>query len=242
LLRVEKDLDQSVKKQMVLQKLRKISSEITEDNGQEKEKKLKLIAKIVEALETSQQESHVDLEFIHKQISRINKIINGLKNHSKQKRELKPVNIAEMILEVLEDFSDILKRTGIAVTTELEPELIVEADRYEIYSIFSNLLRNAIQAIDKNKPEKKTERNMTLSLKKSRDGFFEARVRDSGIGINQGDWDNIFQWHFTSKGENGTGLGLAYSRRLARSYGGDVKVVDSTPGKGTTFQVLLQNV
>ncbi|MDH3330070.1 MAG: hypothetical protein OEM01_12625, partial [Desulfobulbaceae bacterium] len=44
LLRVEKDLDQSVKKQMVLQKLRKISSEITEDNGQEKEKKLKLLA------------------------------------------------------------------------------------------------------------------------------------------------------------------------------------------------------
>ena len=71
-------------------------------------------------------------------------------------------------------------------------------------------------------------------------------IRDSGIGIPPEQTENIFEMFVQADGSmtrrfGGTGLGLALSRRLARSLGGDVKVKHSEVGKGTVFTMTIED-
>jgi len=63
-------------------------------------------------------------------------------------------------------------------------------------------------------------------------------VTDSGVGIPAELQERIFEPFFTTKGEEGTGLGLATCYGIVRQAGGDLRV-ESSPGRGSTFSVLL---
>ena len=69
--------------------------------------------------------------------------------------------------------------------------------------------------------------------------MLEVAVRDTGIGIAQGDRQAVFEEfrqvgrHYTNKQE-GTGLGLALTKRFVELHGGRIRL-ESEPGKGSTF-------
>ena len=63
------------------------------------------------------------------------------------------------------------------------------------------------------------------------------RISDTGTGIAAENMAHLFEPFFTTK-RNGTGLGLAVTRRIIEEHNGTIHV-DSEPGKGTTFTVLL---
>jgi signal transduction histidine kinase len=63
-------------------------------------------------------------------------------------------------------------------------------------------------------------------------------VEDSGPGIKSEDGDKVFQSRYTTKGVNGTGLGLYLSRQIVEVHGGKIEV-SGKPGQGTTFTVQL---
>ncbi len=65
----------------------------------------------------------------------------------------------------------------------------------------------------------------------------EIRVEDSGVGIKPEHLSRIFDLYFTTK-ERGTGIGLSMVYRIIQMHDGEVEV-QSTPGRGTTFRVLL---
>jgi signal transduction histidine kinase len=69
------------------------------------------------------------------------------------------------------------------------------------------------------------------------DGFFRLTFSDQGSGITAEDMEKIFQPYFTTK-EAGIGLGLAITERIIKEHGGRI-VVESRPGVGTTFTVML---
>jgi two-component system sensor histidine kinase HydH len=95
--------------------------------------------------------------------------------------------------------------------------------------VFLNLILNAAQASD---------RNGVITVRtKIAEGFAEAAIIDTGSGIAPEHLDEIFNPFFTSK-HGGTGLGLAIVSRIVDLHGGKV-LVESTPGKGSTFRVLL---
>ena len=108
----------------------------------------------------------------------------------------------------------------------------------EIYSIVSNLIRNSIQAIEK-QTDPDNSKCIYVNLLNSGKGKVTLEISDTGIVIPTEDWEKVFEPDFTSKGREGTGLGLRYSRRIARGYNGDLEVKESEVGKGTTFSVLL---
>jgi signal transduction histidine kinase len=65
----------------------------------------------------------------------------------------------------------------------------------------------------------------------------ELRIEDTGVGIPPEHLDRIFDLYFTTK-DHGTGIGLSMVYRIVQMHDGEVEV-QSTPGRGTTFRLLL---
>ncbi|HKJ93774.1 MAG TPA: PAS domain S-box protein, partial [Longimicrobiales bacterium] len=164
--------------------------------------------------------------------------------------ETRPVRLHQAVESIVEILRATLPR-NIAVETRLDtgPDtgLVVRGDRSQLENMLLNLGINAGHAM----PEGGT---LTFQLRRTErtppeagsdddalpaGPYAELLVRDTGVGIDPADWEHIFEPFFTTrpKGE-GTGLGLAVVYGTVRAHGGDI-AVDSEPGKGTTFTILL---
>ncbi|MEM1043050.1 MAG: ATP-binding protein [Bacteroidota bacterium] len=98
----------------------------------------------------------------------------------------------------------------------------------ELRDVFVNLILNAVQAM----PD-----GGTLTLRTRLDGSsVVAQVDDTGVGMTDATRQHIFEPLFTTKGENGTGMGLAVAYGIVQEHSGDIDVA-STPGEGTRFSV-----
>lgn len=104
---------------------------------------------------------------------------------------------------------------------------------------FANLLRNAAEAM-----HGREHRRLTVSTAATDEALL-VRIADTGRGIPAEDLNRIFDSFYTTKPltaeddqPTGTGLGLASTREIVASYGGEIRV-QSRPGQGTTFTVRL---
>ena len=95
---------------------------------------------------------------------------------------------------------------------------------------FLNLAINACQAM----PQGGSLRLVARPASRQR---VEIRIEDTGVGIKPEHLSRIFDLYFTTK-ERGTGIGLSMVYRIIQMHDGEVDV-QSTPGRGTTFRVLL---
>jgi nitrogen-specific signal transduction histidine kinase/CheY-like chemotaxis protein len=124
--------------------------------------------------------------------------------------------------------------------SELLPVL---ADETQLSQVFTNLTVNARDAMRGEGSIDVRARNVRVQEGDSllRPGpFVEIAFRDEGPGIDPGQADRIFDPFFTTK-TSGTGLGLASSYSIVSRHGGALRV-DSTPGQGATFLVMLPAV
>ena len=123
---------------------------------------------------------------------------------------------------------------GITLTTDIEPGVEIEYNHALMSRVVQNLLQNAYKYGRENG-------HITVALHKS-DGKAVLSVEDDGIGIAPEDQDKIWQrfWQAdASRGEDGgTGLGLAMVKEIAQFHGGTA-AVESAPGSGSTFSVIL---
>ncbi len=110
----------------------------------------------------------------------------------------------------------------------IETSLNVRAGEAELQDLLINLLLNAVQA---SKPGSQVE----VEVRAGSD--LRVRIRDQGCGIGQDYLKKIFEPFFSMR-EGGTGLGLFLSLNAVRNWGGDI-LVESAPGKGSTFEVVL---
>lgn len=109
-------------------------------------------------------------------------------------------------------------------TTRLE---IPAMETWDICGILGNLIDNAIHAA-----EKVEEGKILVSLKEDIKSYI-FKVKDNGTGIPKTIGEKIFDMGFTTKGNEGSGIGLAISKRKLRENGGDIKF--TTGKKGTVF-------
>jgi len=111
------------------------------------------------------------------------------------------------------------------------PGLRVRADEAELQNLLVNLILNAIQA---SKP------GSTVIVEAMVDNSVRIRISDEGCGIAPEYCKKIFEPFFSLR-SGGTGLGLFLSLNAVRSWGGDIHV-ESTPGKGSVFEVVLPTI
>jgi two-component system, OmpR family, sensor kinase len=129
-------------------------------------------------------------------------------------------------------------RTAAAEKTAVEyrpPEQPVNApfDRNRILQVASILLDNAL----KYTPE---GGRVTVTVRET-DGLAELEVSDTGVGIPEDQLPLIFERFYRAdkaRASSGAGLGLAIARQVAEAHGGEVEV-ESAPGEGSTFRLLL---
>jgi signal transduction histidine kinase len=112
-----------------------------------------------------------------------------------------------------------------------------EADAQAVRSLLVNLIENSVDAC---RLDSKEDHHVSLRLKGLPD-HIQYEVEDNGIGMDQETREKAFSLFFSSKGAEGTGLGLFISDRIAKSHGGFIEL-ESTPGVGTRFVVNLPRV
>ena len=118
---------------------------------------------------------------------------------------------------------------------DVEKGLVLDADRFHLSNILSNLIDNAIKYSG-------SSVRIDITAKATDEGT-EIRVRDNGIGIVPDKQKHIFEKFYRVPTGNihdvkGYGLGLYYARTMAEKHGGTIEV-SSTPGKGSEFVLSL---
>jgi two-component system NtrC family sensor kinase len=160
-------------------------------------------------------------------------IVRNLLDFTRQtEATVEALDLRKLLEDVVALAQNQVRLHGCTVEVDVPAHLpVVHGDRNLLSQVFLNLLLNALDALDK---------GGTVRVGAGREpGFVAAYVTDNGCGIPPHILGSIFDPFFSTKATGkGTGLGLSMSRSIARRHGGDIRV-QSTPGAGSTFTVLL---
>jgi two-component system, sensor histidine kinase len=182
------------------------------------------------------------VEVIHQTGMSLTRLINDILDLSKvEAGHFEIDNISFSLSSLLKEVQVMLEPKCEEKSIELKiqrqgyvPDLIY-SDPLRLKQILLNIIGNAI---------KFTDHGQVCLKYRSSDGALFLEVKDTGIGISEGDSAHLFQVFSQVDGSStrkhaGTGLGLVLSRRLARLLDGDVFLAESEPGFGSTFMIVV---
>jgi signal transduction histidine kinase len=125
---------------------------------------------------------------------------------------------------------------GVAILADLGDMPAIAADADGLHQAVLNLLSNALDAVP--------DQTGAVTIGSSYNGMdrtVQISIVDNGPGIGYDVQKRIFEPFFSTKGQKGTGLGLAVTRKIVLEHGGDI-TVKSTPGHGATFTITLSSL
>ncbi len=173
------------------------------------------------------------LQTIVTQVERITRVMNQLLTFARRKPpEPRPLAFTQVIEGNLDVFQERLEKNHIIVQTSFDsPCPLVLADADQMSQVVINLVMNAIQAM----PDGGVLRFGLVPV----DDMVRITVSDTGLGIAREAIHRIFEPFFTTKEfGKGTGLGLTVVKEIIEEHRGSI-TVESEPGTGTTFAILL---
>ncbi len=176
-----------------------------------------------------------DLGVIRAQTERVGEVARRLLSLSRDEPDVRePLDLNELVGRVIHFLEPGLAKKSLRVDWDLASDLpLLQASHNGIETVILNLLLNAVDA----SPEGGEISVITHAVEDGR--AVKLQVSDAGPGIEEELLERIFEPFFTTKeGPRGTGLGLAVTRSVAQSHGGDV-TVQSEPGVGSCFTVTL---
>jgi NO-binding membrane sensor protein with MHYT domain len=145
-----------------------------------------------------------------------------------------PVDVNEVIREIIVLVHSEVTRSSIAVRTELAAGLpTIMGDRVQLQQVMMNLILNGIEAM------KNVDGRRELAIKSGcgENGQLAVCVSDTGVGLPSEQADHIFDAFFTTK-RHGTGIGLSVSRAIVESHSGRLWADNNRP-RGASFHVLF---
>jgi signal transduction histidine kinase len=187
-----------------------------------------------EGIASDPESQAASLEVIELETERLERLVGDVLDLAKLNARRFTVLREEVDMQRLVDqaytaFTEEARRREIDYTQEVRSSPVLVSDGDRVLQIISNLLANAFRW---------TPDGGSIALEMSSDnGKVAVAVSDSGPGIEPAARERIFR-PFWSRDGRGTGLGLAISRELALALGGELDL-ESTPGKGSRFELLL---
>jgi two-component system, NtrC family, sensor kinase len=153
----------------------------------------------------------------------------------KKAGERGPVDLNEVIQQVLVLARAELQRTGVVVRTDLREDLpLVPADRVQMQQLLLNLFMNATEAM---REVSDRPRELLVQTVAPAAGQVLVAVRDTGVGLDPDARGRIFDAFYTTK-PGGIGIGLSISRSIVESHGGRLWC-EQNDGPGATFRFTL---
>jgi PAS domain S-box-containing protein len=184
------------------------------------------------------------LETIQRAVEDVSQTVARMREFYRQREqqaEFAPVDLNLLAQQVLDltrvHWSDMAQRRGVTINartelaTSLPPSMGVES---EIREALTNLIFNAVDAMAEGG-------TLTLRTRQAGEGKLQTAVLeviDTGAGMDEATRQRCLEPFFTTKGERGTGLGLAMVFGMAQRHGAELEI-DSTPGAGTTMRLVF---
>ncbi|WP_347862598.1 ATP-binding protein [Salimicrobium sp. PL1-032A] len=175
-----------------------------------------------------------------KESARLETLIHDLLELSKIEREgfrlaMNELNMTSLISDTVALVEDQARKKNIAITADLEEDVMYRGDATRLRQVFLNLISNAITYT----PEQGT---VEIRLKEQADDI-TVDVIDTGIGIPEEEIPRIFERFYRvdkarSRNSGGTGLGLAIVKHIMEAHGGTIKV-NSEPGEGSVMTLVF---
>ena len=168
-------------------------------------------------------------------INKLNRMADELLEYSKaSKIELVTISLKNLIENtVRSEVQTAADKKGVKIIYNIEENATASIDAYRIGRVLTNLITNAIQAVE----EKIGGVRVAI---KSEDDNLKIQVSDNGSGISKECQEKIFDSFFTKNKVGGTGLGLSYCKNVIEAHGGTIEV-ESEVGKGTEFVITIPN-
>jgi signal transduction histidine kinase len=165
---------------------------------------------------------------------RINNLVLDMLAYSKERKpetQLCPIN--DICREAAELCHDRIQAKDADLHLALDPNLpLIQADPQGIHRCLLNLLTNAIDAVNE------TEGEIRIETRTLGESEILIAVGDNGEGIPPDIHQRIFDVFFSTKGSQGTGLGLAVTKKIIEEHQGRIEV-HSDPDQGTQFSIAL---
>ena len=195
----------------------------------------------IEAAQDGVLEGPENLAAMHDESLRLTRLLDDLARLADAERpgmllDKRSVDLADVARAVAVSFEPRFNEHGVRLVVETEPAVVL-GDRDRLEQIATNLVANALRY---------TESGEVRLVARQEHEHAVLEVSDTGIGIAPEDLRHIFTrfWRgdrSRSRATGGAGIGLSIVRELVRAHDGRVDV-DSTPGKGSRFRVILNAV
>lgn len=166
------------------------------------------------------------VDLLEAEVRRLDGIVRNFLGAVRPSRpNLAETGLLEVAASSLALLKDQMAQLGVRATVDVAGEIPpVMADRDQVQQALFNVLKNALEAMD---------RGGDLTLRaRSEDEWVVLEVADTGVGIPADKLTRVFDAYYTTK-RDGSGLGLLIVLRILRAHGGRVDIA-SQPGKGTT--------
>ncbi len=171
---------------------------------------------------------------VRRSLDRINAVILNMLAFSKERRPLlESVSVDHLIAECVDLLMPQADERSVALMSDLADVPPIPADPGGLHQAVLNLLVNALDAV--------ADESGIVTIASAFDSAHQQaviRVSDNGGGIPDGQVDRIFDIFHSTKGQKGTGLGLAVVKKVVDEHGGKIEV-QSKPNEGTTFIIRL---
>ncbi len=157
---------------------------------------------------------------------------------NKANRTATTFKISDVLNITTKVYEDIAKAKDITIIDTVDESFTIYGDKNQTEFILRNLINNAIKFTN-------PRGNINISAVILSDDMIDISVSDNGIGIPKEKINTLFKLNVDKSttgttGEKGTGLGLMLAYDFAKQNGGELSV-ESTPGKGTTFHLMLKS-
>ena len=176
---------------------------------------------------------------VSKNIIEITDVVKNILYSSKNRPlRYEPAFPGRLVTDSINLFKEKAAGLNIELKTQIGPELPeIQVDIASVRRMFNNLIWNGLQACLNDKD--KENHIVTVKTDRYDDQHIFFEIADNGIGMDAATQRNIFEEFFSTKGSEGTGLGLAVVEKVVNKHGGRIEV-NSTLGKGTRFTIIFK--
>ncbi len=180
-------------------------------------------------------------EMVERNVERVSRLVIDLLYCSKKRlAQFKPnIDPSNIVREVADLYRKRMAEEGIALNVTLDDAPAKGTfDPDSLHNMLCNLMANAIDACRFDLDSGKTKHSIALRCRKDKPGEIVFEVEDDGAGIPTEVREKVFEDFFSTKGTEGTGMGLLVVQKVAEEHGGKVSF-ETKLGKGTCFRVTL---